>query len=73
MSAITASSEAPRPAARSSSSTSAGEHPPIHHVREVIRYTSPRRVSGDPRVLGVISLRAERIFDGVEIETSPGE
>jgi purine-binding chemotaxis protein CheW len=44
---------------------------PIHHVREVIRYTPPRRVSGDPRVLGVISLR-ERLVPVVDVAQSLG-
>jgi purine-binding chemotaxis protein CheW len=33
---------------------------PIEQIREVIRYTEPRRVSSkDPRLLGVISLRGK--------------
>jgi purine-binding chemotaxis protein CheW len=44
---------------------------PIHHVREVIRYTPPRRVSGDPRVLGVIPLR-ERLVPVVDVAQSLG-
>jgi purine-binding chemotaxis protein CheW len=44
---------------------------PIHHVREVIRYTTPRRVSGDPRVLGVISVR-ERLVPVVDVAQSLG-
>jgi purine-binding chemotaxis protein CheW len=30
---------------------------PIQSVREVVRYTRPRRVSGDARLLGVVCLR----------------
>jgi purine-binding chemotaxis protein CheW len=44
---------------------------PIHHVREVIRYTRPRRVSGDPRVLGVISLR-DRLVPVVDVACGLG-
>ena len=44
---------------------------PIHHVREVIRYTRPRRVSGDPRVLGVISLR-DRLVPVVDVARGLG-
>jgi purine-binding chemotaxis protein CheW len=44
---------------------------PIHHVREVIRYTQPRRVSDDPRVLGVISVR-ERLVPVVDVARSLG-
>ncbi len=44
---------------------------PILRVREVIRYTPPRRVSGDPRVLGVISLR-ERLVPVVDVAQSLG-
>lgn len=42
---------------------------PIQHVREVIRYTQPRRVSGDTRLLGVISLR-ERLVPVIDV--APG-
>lgn len=34
---------------------------PIDQVREIIRYTPPRRVSGDPGQLGVISLRGRLV------------
>lgn len=44
---------------------------PIHHVREVIRYAQPRRVSGDPRVLGVISLR-QRLVPVVDVARGLG-
>lgn len=51
---------------------------PIHHVREVIRYTQPRRVSGDPRVLGVISLREKLVpivdvARGLGLEVTPSD
>jgi len=44
---------------------------PIGHVREVIRYTQPRRVSGDTRLLGVISLR-EKLVPVIDIAPSLG-
>jgi purine-binding chemotaxis protein CheW len=44
---------------------------PIGHVREVIRYTQPRRVSGDSRLLGVISLR-DRLVPVVDIAPALG-
>ncbi len=44
---------------------------PIQHVREVIRYARPRRVSSDARVLGVISLR-EKLVPVVDVAQSLG-
>lgn len=44
---------------------------PIHHVREVIRFLAPRRVSGDPRLLGVISVRG-RLMPIVDVARSLG-
>jgi purine-binding chemotaxis protein CheW len=44
---------------------------PIGHVREVIRYTQPRRVSGDTRLLGVISMR-EKLVPIIDIAPSLG-
>lgn len=44
---------------------------PIQHVREVIRYARPRRVSRDARVLGVISLR-EKLVPVVDVAQSLG-
>jgi purine-binding chemotaxis protein CheW len=44
---------------------------PIQHVREVIRYARPRRVSGDARLLGVISLR-EKLVPVVDVARSLG-
>lgn len=44
---------------------------PIQHVREVIRYAQPRRVSGDTRLLGVISLR-EKLVPVIDLAPSLG-
>lgn len=44
---------------------------PIQHVREVIRYARPRRVSGDARMLGVISLR-EKLVPVVDVAQGLG-
>jgi purine-binding chemotaxis protein CheW len=44
---------------------------PIQHVREVIRYARPRRVSGDTRLLGVISVR-EKLVPVVDVAQSLG-
>lgn len=73
MSALTPSSEAPIAGGQVVVFDLGGEEYalPIHHVREVIRYTPPRRVSGDPRVLGVISLR-ERLVPVVDVARSLG-
>jgi purine-binding chemotaxis protein CheW len=44
---------------------------PIQHVREVIRYARPRRVSGDARVLGVLCLR-EKLVPVVDVAHNLG-